>query len=80
MRINIQAAATRGQTPFANREVTIEKDGDNVFLAFPQASGVVSNDSAVAIGDGILETAGFAAPESNDNIPAGWLICRWSLS
>ena len=72
MRINIVAAANRGQTPCANRVVEVEKDTNGIYLSFPQATGVVDVPSAIAIGQGMLETAGFAAPASSDSIPAGW--------
>ena len=71
MRINLVAARSKGERPTATREATVEKDGANVFLSFPELSGVVSGDSAIALGEAILEMAGLEAT-SSDSIPAGW--------
>jgi hypothetical protein len=74
MRINITAAASKGQTPFARREIEVEKDGVNVYLALPQASGVIAPDSAIAFGEALFEAAGFEAEPTSDSIPAGWSL------
>lgn len=73
MRINIIAARHRGQNPTASREVTVEPDGKNVFLQVPETSGVMTGDSAITVGEALLEAAGFEA-QSSDTIPAGWTL------
>lgn len=78
-RITLQAAARKGQTPFANREATVERDGDNVFLSMPaEREGVISGSSATAFARAILAAAGVtsesAAASINAGIPAGWTL------
>jgi hypothetical protein len=74
MHINLLASPTKGAQPFATSPATIEKDGNNIYLSFAQTAGVVSTDSAIALAEAILETAGFTSEPVEANIPSGWSL------